>query len=186
MFDEELQVGDLKYQDMNGDGIVDDTDSSVIGDSTPKLIFGINLYFRYKGFDLTLTGTGRAFYDVALTNEYFWNGWGDGNYSKFVFDNAGNPEHPRLTYNKVNNNYKSSTFWLRDGSFFKIQSVELGYDLPVEKWRTKAFDRMRFYLRGNNLLTLSGISYVDPESMSAGVTNYPLMRTFVAGMKLTF
>lgn len=186
MFDDELRAGDLKYQDMNGDGLVDDTDACVIGDTTPRLIYGLNLFFKYKGFDLTLTGTGRAFYDIALTNEYFWNGWSDGNYSKFVFDNVGNPEHPRLTYNKVNNNYKTSTFWLRDGSFFKLQTVELGYELPVVRWRSKVFDRIRIYVRGNNLFTISGIGYVDPESINAGVSNYPLMRTFVAGLKFTF
>lgn len=186
MFDDQLHAGDLKYQDMNGDGLVDDTDACVIGDTTPRLIYGLNIFLKYKDFDLTLAGTGRAFYDVALTNEYFWNGWSDGNYSKFVFDNAGNPGHPRLTYNKVNNNFKTSTFWLRDGSFFKLQTVEFGYELPVARWSLKFFDRIRVYVRGNNLLTISKIGYVDPESINAGVTDYPLMRTFTGGLKLTF
>ena len=80
-------------------------------------------------------GTGRAGYQVPFTNAWFWNGWGDGNYSKYTLRNAGNPGHPRLTYNKVNNNYKTSTFWLEDGGFFKIQTVELGYELPSAPFR---------------------------------------------------
>ena len=100
--------------------------------------------------------------------------------------NAGNPNHPRLTYNKVNNNYKTSTFWLEDGGFFKIQTVELGYELPVHRLGITSIRRMRVYLRGNNLCTISKIKDVDPEALSSGLTNYPLMRTFVAGIKLTF
>ena len=82
LFDDKLQKGDLKYEDMNGDGQIDDNDFCVIGNSTPKMIYGVNVNLRYRDFDLTVVGTGRAFYDLALTNDYFWNGWGDGNYSK--------------------------------------------------------------------------------------------------------
>jgi len=76
----------------------------------------------------------------------------------------------------VNNNFKTSTYWLRDGSFFKIQTLELGYDFP----------KVRLFVRANNLLTLSSLPDVDPEATSAGLTNYPLMKTFVGGVKLTF
>lgn len=186
LFDGELQAGDLKYEDMNGDGQIDDNDFCVIGNSVPKLIYGIHVNLKYRDFDLTLTGTGRAFYDLALTNDYFWNGWGDGNYSKYTLEHAGDPTHPRLTYNKVNNNYKTSTYWLADGGFFKIQSLELGYELPIRRLNLSTIRRMRVYLRGNNLCTLSKIKDVDPEALSSGLTNYPLMRTFVAGIKLTF
>lgn len=186
LFDDKLQKGDLKYEDMNGDGQIDDNDFCVIGNSTPKMIYGVNVNLRYRDFDLTVVGTGRAFYDLALTNDYFWNGWGDGNYSKYTLRNAGNPDHPRLTYNKVNNNYKTSTFWLEDGGFFKIQTVELGYELPVHRLGITSIRRMRVYVRGNNLCTVSKIKDVDPEAIGSGLTNYPLMRTFVAGVKLTF
>lgn len=186
LFDDELKAGDLRYEDMNGDGQIDDNDFCVIGNSVPKLIYGVHVNLKYRDFDLTVTGTGRAFYDIALTNDYFWNGWGDGNYSKYTRDHAGDKHHPRLTYNKVNNNYKTSTFWLADGGFFKIQSLEVGYELPVRRLNISAVRRMRVYLRGNNLCTFSNIRDVDPEAISSGLTNYPLMRTFVAGVKLTF
>ena len=97
------------------------------------------------------------------------------------------PSAPRLTYNKVTNNVKLSGYWLTDGSFFKIQSVELGYSIPVRKLHVeKVLRGMRIYARANNLLTISGIKDVDPEALSSGLTNYPLMKTFVGGIKLTF
>ena len=87
----------------------------------------------------------------------------------------------------MNNNYKLSDKWLVDGSYFKIQSVEIGYELPVSAMRVDSVLRKaRIYVRANNLLTISGIKDVDPESLNSGLTNYPLMKTFVAGLKLTF
>lgn len=187
MFDEELHAGDYRYKDMNGDGIVDDSDICVIGDSAPKLSYALTLNFGWKGLDLLITGTGMAFYDAQLTNSYFWNGWGDSNYSLYTLKHLNDPSSPELAYNKVNNNWKLSDKWLADGSYFKIQCLEIGYRLPVEKMKISGVLRnARVYLRANNLLTISGIRDVDPEALNSGLTNYPLMRTFVAGLKLTF
>ena len=187
LFDDALQAGDFKYQDMNGDGYVDSSDACVIGDSTPKLIGALNLNLGWKNFDLTLTGTFRAFCDSQLTNSWFWNGWGDSNYSKYTLRGINDPAAPRLTYNKVNNNFQLSDRWLADGSFFKIQSLEAGYNVPVSALHIdKVVRGLRIYVRANNLLTLSGIEDVDPEALSSGLTNYPLMKTFVGGIKMTF
>ena len=187
LFDAELKAGDFKYWDMNGDGYVDDADECVIGDSTPKLLGAVSFNLDWKGFDFALTGTFRAFCDVALSNSWFWNGWGDSNYSKYTLKHINDPTAPRLTYNKVNNNFQLSEKWLADGSFFKIQSVELGYNVPVANWSIgKVVRGLRVYARANNLLTLSGIKDVDPESLNSGLSNYPLMRTFTGGIKMTF
>jgi len=185
LFDEELHAGDLKYADLNEDGVVDGNDQTAIGNTTPKLVFGLNLNMSYKRFDLTVIGNGRAFCDVALTNKYFHNGWGDNTYSNFVKDNIG-VDYPKLTYNRVNNNFQSSSFWLRDGSFLKIQNVELAYNFKLSPANGVGIRGARMYLRGANLLTISGIKDVDPESMDSGVTKYPLYKTITAGVKLTF
>ena len=185
LFDEKLHAGDLKYADLNGDGVVDGNDQTAIGNTTPKLVFGLNLNMSYKRFDLTVIGNGRAFCDVALTNKYFHNGWGDNTYSNFVKDNIGG-DYPKLTYNRVNNNFQGSSFWLRDGSFLKIQNVELAYNFKLSPANGIGFRGAKMYLRGANLLTISGIKDVDPESMDSGVTKYPLYKTFTAGVKLTF
>ena len=183
---DELKAGDFKYQDMNGDGYVDSSDACVIGDATPKLLGALNLNLGWKNFDLAVLGTFRAFYEVQLTNSWFWNGWGDNNYSNYTLRHINDPAAPRLTYNKVNNNFQASSRWLADGSFFKVQSVELGYNIPVSHRLGKVVRGVRVYARANNLLTLSGIEDVDPEALGSGISNYPLMKTFTGGLKMTF
>ncbi len=185
LFDQSLHAGDLKYQDMNGDGFIDDSDASPIGHSIPKLFYALNLKFEYKGFGLYVLGTGRAFYDISLSNQYFWNGWGDNTYSSFVKDNIGGA-YPRLTYNKVNNNFVTSSFWLEKGGFFKVQNVELSYTLPGNSLKIIGSRGTKFFVRGANLLTISKIKDVDPESINSGVETYPLFKTISAGIKLTF
>ena len=187
LFDDSLIAGDFKYKDMNGDGYVDNADICAIGESTPRLIGALNLNVAWKGFDASLTGTFRAFYDVQLTNSWFWNGWGESNYSEYTLKHINDPSAPRLTYNKVNNNFQMSERWLADGSFFKVQSLEVGYSVPLSALHLGGVARgLRVYLRANNLLTLSGIEDVDPEALGSGISNYPLMKTFVGGLKMTF
>ncbi len=185
IYDNILSAGDLKYADKNGDGVVDDNDQSMIGHSSPRLYYGVNISLKYKGFELFALGNGRAFYDIALTNPYYWNGWGDYNYSNFVLNNAGGA-YPRLTYYKVNNNFVSSNFWLQKGDYFKIQNVELSYTIPAKSVQFMGSSGIKLYVRGANLLTLSKIKDVDPESINSGVTVYPLFKTFTAGVKFNF
>lgn len=185
LYDDVLHSGDLKYKDQNGDGVVDDNDQSAIGHATPHLVYALNLKFSYHDFDLTVIGAGRAFYDVVLNNQYFWNGWGDNTYSTFVRDNIGGA-YPKLTYYKVNNNFVTSNFWLVKGGFFKIQNVELAWNVPVKSLQWSGVRGFRVFARGANLLTISKIKDVDPESLNSGVENYPLFRTLTGGIKLTF
>ncbi len=184
-FDAQLKAGDLKYQDLNGDNVVDDLDQKVIGNSSPRLYYGVNFDLKYKNFEFYVMGNGRAFYDIAITNAYFQNGWGDNNYSDFVRNNI-DGAYPRLTYYKVNNNFLTSAYWLRNGGYFKIQNVELAYTIPAKNLQFIGGRAVRIYLRGANLLTLSKIKEVDPESINSGVTVYPLFRTFTGGIKLNF
>jgi TonB-linked SusC/RagA family outer membrane protein len=185
LFDASLKAGDLRYADLNGDGFVDDADQSMIGHSAPRLYYGLNVLARYGNFELYIHGAGRAFYDLALTNPYFWNGWGSDNYSEFVLNNHGEA-YPRLTYYRVNNNFITSDFWLTKGDYFKIQNVELAYTIPVKVVQFMGSRGIRLYVRGANLLTVSKVKDVDPESINSGITNYPLFRTFTGGLKLNF
>lgn len=182
-FDSSVQVGDLKYKDLNGDGKIDSNDRTIIGNTSPKLNYAVNLYLKYKGFDLTVVGTGRAFFDIPLTSAYFWSGWGQNNYSEFIRDNIGG-DYPRLSYDKVNNNFQQSRFWMRKGDWFKIQNVELGWATSFRK--SDWIRGVRVFVRGSNLLTVTGVKYIDPESTTAGVTTDPLYRTFTGGVKLNF
>jgi TonB-linked SusC/RagA family outer membrane protein len=190
-FGETLHAGDLKYEDMNQDGVVDDNDAQLIGHSTPKLYYALNLNLGYRNFDLTVIGVGRAFYDIMLNNRYFTNGSGDNIYSKFVLDNIDaeglGGAYPKLTYYQVANNFKNSSFRLADGGFFKIQNVELAYNVPVQRINiVKGLRGMRVFVRGANVFTLSKIKDVEPENINAGVSVYALNRTMSGGVKLTF
>lgn len=186
LFDETLKKGDMKYTDLNGDGVVDNNDMKQIGHTSPRLVYALNINLAYKNFELTIIGDGRACYDIALTNKYFHNGWGDNNYSKYVVENVNTDNYPRLTYYKVENNFKASTFWLRKGDYFKIQNIELAYNLPLAESNLLGVRKARFFVRGANLATISGIKDIDPESTMSGIDRYPLNRTFTGGVKLTF
>ncbi len=182
-----VRVGDLMYKDLNNDGKIDSNDRTYLHDlnTTPKVYYAINANFAYKWFDLSIVGTGRAGFKTALTNTYFWNGWGEDNYSKFVVENIGGA-YPRLSYDKAENNFQPSSFWLRDGGWFKLQSVELGFNAPLREKNRMGIKGLRVYARGANLFTISGIKDVDPENINAGVTTYPLFRTFTGGVRFTF
>jgi len=184
-YDAVLKAGDLKYQDVNEDGVIDDNDRISIGHTTPRLYYSLNANFNYKNFEITIVGTGSAFYDIPLTNLYYMNGWGDNNYSNFVKDNIGGA-YPRLTYYRVNNNFLASNFWLTNGDYFKIQNVELAFIIPGQKLQVIRSRGARLFVRGANLLTISKLKDADPESLNSGVTVYPLYKTFTGGIKLTF
>lgn len=185
IFDAVLYAGDLKYTDLNADGVVDDNDQSMIGHSSPRLYYAINADLKYKGFEIFILGAGRAFYDLTLSNPYYWGGWGDYNYSNFVLKNNGG-SYPRLTYYKVNNNFVTSDFWMTSGSYFKIQNVELSYTIPAKMVQFMGSRGIKIYLRGANLLTISKVKDVDPEAIDSGVKAYPLFRTFTGGVKINF
>lgn len=185
LFDPVLKKGDLKYKDMNNDGVVDENDNSAIGNTSPRLFYSLNLNFKYSNFELMILGVGAALFDIPMTNAHFFNGWGDNNYSTFVRDNLGDA-YPRLTYNIVNNNFRSSTFWLTKGDYFKIKNIEVAYTMPCNMLHTINSKEIRFFVRGANLLTISSVKDIDPESPSSGVTSYPLNKTVTAGVSLTF
>lgn len=186
LYDNVLHTGDLKYKDLNNDKVIDDNDRSVIGNYAPRLLYSLNLMLKYKGVELSMLGTGRAFFDLPLTNSYFWNGWGDGNYSSFVRNNLTTGAYPTLTYNKVENNFKVSDFWLVDGSFFKIQDVRLAYTVPENIFKSLGVRSLCVFINGTNLYTISKVKDVDPESIDSGVNTYPLFSNITGGIKLTF
>ncbi|MDR2473345.1 MAG: SusC/RagA family TonB-linked outer membrane protein [Tannerella sp.] len=185
-FDQQLFAGDLKYEDKNNDGVIDANDQSFIGNSSPRLIYGLNFKIGYGRFELYALGTGRAFYDIALNNRYFQgSSAGDDTYSAFIRDNVGD-KFPRLTYNRVSNNFQMSKFWLGNGNYFKLQNVELAYNIYPKKGLFSNLGNIKLYLRGANLLTFSALKDVDPEAINSGISVYPLFRTFTAGFNVNF
>ena len=199
-------IGDIKYVDLNGDGKIDSYDKAFIGRTNrPELTFGLNLNFAWNGIDFNAQFTGGALFDVSLTGTYY-NGADDNtiwtqtfkegaNSPLFLVENAYsiyNPEgtFPRITLSAPGHggdNGLASTFWLRDGTYVRLKSAQLGYTFP-QKWMDKIrVESLRIFVEGQNLFTIDGLPQgIDPESPGVNNGYYPQQRLLMGGITLTF
>lgn len=184
----DVRPGDIMYQDQNGDGLIDDQDVvRMFGSSIPALTCGFGFNLGYKGIELSAAFQGVTGKTVSLLSSPLYKPLvGNGNISDSFLDseipwtpeNANEATMPRLTTLTNNNNYRTSSFWLRDGSFLKLRNLTLAYTLPKMKFTT-----MQVYLQGTNLFSLDKLKIFDPEMMGA---NYPALRSYWLGVKFTF
>ena len=127
-----VQIGDVKYANINNDHHINENDMLPIGNEYPRFQFGLNINLAYKGFELSLSGSGMAQYDIYLNNSYYWMRE-DQKYSTFVKNyfnpSTGEGKFPRLTTQQNQNNYRSSSLWMRSGNFFKLRDAMLSYSL---------------------------------------------------------
>lgn len=194
-----VQPGDLKYKDLDNNGRVDQADYTRISNpEVPSLTYAFNLRVGYKGFDLTALFQGAsgnsfsmfsAFYQsmafVNNTNVYPMAGNAWAYYPDQGIDTRASANYPRLTTRANDNNYRTSTFWIKKGAFLRLRNAELGYNLPAPVLKTLHLDKLRLYLSAVNAFTWSyvGKHYdIDPETPAG----YPAMRSFNAGITLTF
>lgn len=184
--------GDIKYQDINNDGMIDSNDKVAIGYSTaiPEIYYNFNLGFEWKGlgFNAMFQGTGN--YSAILnTKSMFWPLINNTTLSTHYYENRWTPDntdarYPRLSSESNANNYQTNTVWLADRSFLKLRNIELYYNIPskfLEK--SKIFGSAKVYLRGVDLLCFDKLDVVDPESY--GATN-PLNKSLVMGLTIGF
>lgn len=189
-----VRVGDIKYKDVNNDGVVDANDVCKIGYSTacPELFYGFHLGAEYKGLGVNVMFQGVGRYSAVLnTSGYYWGLVNNTSLSQYVYDNRWSPENnnanamfPRLSSSSNANNYQTSTFWLRDRSYLKLRNVEVYYNFAeslLEK--IKYVSAAKLYVRGNDLFTFDNLDEVDAASY--GATN-PLMRSIIVGLSVTF
>ncbi|WP_139956497.1 SusC/RagA family TonB-linked outer membrane protein [Flavicella sediminum] len=182
-----VQIGDIKYLDQNGDNVIDVRDQRAIGNNTPRLNYGITVGFKYKGINFDMVGMGVTDYDINLNSNAYYKHSGLGNYYGSVNSNLPNGNaNPRLSTLTSINNYKNSDYWLVDGSYFKIANVELGFTLPQSVVANGPFNDVKLFLRGSNLAVFSKIKDLDPEDLTAGFSEYPMMRTFALGASINF
>ena len=183
----DVQVGDIRYVDQNGDNVIDSRDQRTIGNSNPRFNYGINVGVEYKGINLDVVGMGVSGNDINLNSYAYYKHSGLGNYYGSVNNDLPNGNaNPRLSTLTSINNYRNSDYWLVDGSYFRISNVELGYTLPKSIVANGPFTDVKFFLRGSNLAVFSKLKDLDPEDLNAGFSEYPMMRNFVLGGTINF
>jgi TonB-linked SusC/RagA family outer membrane protein len=177
-----LTPGDIKYKDLNSDGIINDADRKAIGNTLPKTIYGIHLGIEYKGFDFYSFGEGATDYNVHIRPNQF---------STYAYDNRWSAEnstsqsaYPRLSLISTHNQ-QTSTFWQEKGNMFRLSTLEIGYTMPDEVVRTISLSKIRLFFNANNMFsTVSSRENRDFEASNAGYSEYPTMKTFLFGLSV--
>jgi hypothetical protein len=186
-------AGDIKYRDINGDGKISTSDYVPLGlPATPEIIFGFGFSAGYKGFDLS------AFFQGSARSSFMINPaditpFGNQNgLLKVIADDHWSENKrnayalwPRLNNNFSENNNQSSSWWLRDGSFMRLKSAEIGYNVAPSFLKRLHLSTGRIYVNGTNLLTFSAFDLWDPEMGGSGL-GYPIQKVLNAGVLLGF
>lgn len=186
-----VRPGDLKYKDQNNDGVIDVNDEVAIGrHHHPEISYAFNAGLAYKGFDLGVLFTGTANRSVYLNGYMFWPFVDDANISKWAAEGHWTPEthaeatFPRLTTEPNANNYRASTFWVRNVNQLRLRNIELGYTLPESALQKFRIENLRIFVSGLNLLSWDDLAVdVNPETLNMG---YPILKTYTAGLSLNF
>ena len=191
--------GDARFKNISGDNRLDSDDRTYIGNPNPDVIYGGNIELGYKGFDFALyfqgvagndiwTGTKALLRQTSMTNllaETYTDAWRKAGDKTDVFG---------ISRKDDNDNYRTSSWYVQDGSFLKIKSVQLGYTFP-KKWieATRVASSLRLYVSAENLFTITKFKYMDPEvpngsALNMGMENlgYPNPRTFTVGVNVQF
>ena len=201
----DVMPGDIKYKDINEDGIINGQDIVPIGYPTvPNYIFGFGFSAGFKGFDLScffqaatecsfiinyektspflnVSSNQSAWGAVtanAMLKEWADNRWTESNRDSYAM-------YPRLSSQLVSNNNRKSTWWLRDGSYIRLKTVEFGYTLPKKWSEAVRMKSLRVYLNGTNLLTFSKFRMWDVEMSDNGL-NYPIQKVLNLGLNVNF
>ena len=193
-----LKPGDIRYKDVNGDGLIDDNDRTNIGNpNIPGIIYGATFGIQYKGIELSIFFQGAGNVSTYLTGESAWPFIAG---TKTAFENAkeswsaerfanGSPiSLPRLTAAPDANrhNYRVSSYWMRDASYLRIKNIELAYSFSNKILEKLSMKSLRVYLNGQNLVTWTQMPYFDPEIPSSNGSVYPMMRVLNFGLNIQF
>jgi hypothetical protein len=188
--------GDIKYKDLNLDGVIDEKDQKALGyTGVPEIVYGFGLSARWKGFDASVffQGTGNvkisrlSTLTAGFTNTpCLTNVYQDVVENHWSMDNPDpKADYPRLSIGTNTNNSVMSDFWLTDGSYLRLKSAEIGYTFPSKWMKAIHLSSLRVYVSGNNLATFSSFKLWDPDNMTSS-TNYPLTRVVNLGIDLKF
>ncbi|MGB0776718.1 MAG: SusC/RagA family TonB-linked outer membrane protein [Flavobacteriaceae bacterium] len=187
------QPGDIRYVDVNGDGIVDDNDRTDIGNPFPRFTVGWNFSMNFKGFDLaanTYASIGSSIYRAYERNLNYTNRAGQ-TLNRWTGPGTSNSE-PRVTFIDTNNNLRPSDRYVEDGDYIRITNLQLGYSFGADSVENIGFSQIRFYAQAKNALTLTNYTGYTPEIsggvMDSGVDRgaYPQPRIWSLGVNLKF
>lgn len=181
--------GDIKYKDINNDGIINSDDKEILGSTIPRYSYSLTLNGMYKGFDLNLffNGIGKCngYQYGALIEGPIWDGFT----TKDVLDRwtpeNRNASWPRLVYNTIHNQ-EASDYWIQNTSYFRLKNVQLGYSLPKSILNKIHMNRVRVYVSGENMFTITKAKNLDPEFPSGRANYYPQTKIFSLGVDVTF
>ena len=189
------ETGDMIYKDVNKDGVISASDRTYIGDPNPDFTFGLTNNFSWKGFNLNILLQGSVGNDIYNVSRMETEGMYDGkNQSTKVLDRWRVPGQI-TNVPKAGWNIKNSSYFVEDGSYLRVKSVSLSYDVPRKIISKLGINRLQPYFTASNLLTWTSYSGMDPEVNQYGNNGavqgidwgtYPLNRSFVFGLKLEF
>lgn len=191
----DVRPGDVKFLDINGDGLITIDDEVPIGYSNiPEINYGFGFQIDWKGLDLGMFFRGQDRVSYALGGAYipFNQGVGKGNLfiqalDRWTVDNPNsNALYPRIANGTSSNNWQRSTRTIYDGSFLRLTDVELGYSIQPRSASFMKVSSLRFYVLAHNVATFTSWKLWDPETGSADGRNYPLQRKFNFGLRATF
>ncbi|GHT02590.1 SusC/RagA family TonB-linked outer membrane protein [Bacteroidia bacterium] len=193
----EYMAGDIKYRDVNGDGIITDLDEVPLGyPEVPEIVYGFGLSTGNDNFDVSLFFQGQArssfWIDATETSPFSFNDNGQRPILKVYADSHWSENNrdlyaiwPRLSENVIANNTHRSSWFMRDGSFLRLKTLEVGYKLPRKLLRKAHLDNIRIYATGNNLLLFSRFNLWDIEMGGKGL-GYPIQKVYNVGIQIGF
>ena len=188
----QVKVGDIKYKDVNEDGVVNENDAVALdyGTAFPSLNYSFSLGLEYKGFGVNATfqAAGNQIKNLRYVDGV-WGALSDNrNMSQEYYDNCfdvagANALYPRLSTTSVANNARESTIWYRNVSWFKMRDCELYYKLPASFLQKIKISDAKVFVQGQNLLSFDNIPAMDAENLNTG---YPVMKSVALGLSVVF
>ena len=190
-------LGRIRYKDLNGDGVITEDDQDWIFDPTPDFTWGLNIYLQYKDFDLTMFWQGVQGVDVDCRGYKSQTDFWANSLINVPYLNKGiraldawsplnpNSEIPALTTSDTNREGRISTYYIENGSYVKLRTIQLGYNLPKSLTDKLRMDRIRIYASAQNLLTIKSNKFTGADPENPGF-NYPIPLNLTFGLNVSF
>lgn len=188
------QPGDVRFVDIDNNGVINDDDRTYIGKGMPDWAYGFNIGFEWKGLDFNAIFQGVAgvqVYNVTRRTDLYYVNLPHYMINRWTGEGTSNTL-PRFSFVSANENWRASDLWVEDGSYFRLKNIQLGYTLPQKWTRTLFISGLRVYVSGENVLTFTNYSGFDPEIASGGTSLgidrgvYPQTKVYTVGVNLTF